>query len=116
MGRFFEIPVYRVHRYISIKSHRWEKVRIDYAIFRWEHKTDGGNKKVMIQSNLAGLVDTMVAMSKMRTEGNERTFDAACSAALRSSPQRMRLAATPSLLISHISSFFISVIVTCSKP
>lgn len=54
MGRFFEIPVYRVHRYISIRSHKWEKVRIDYAIFRWERKTDGGNKKVMIQSTLAG--------------------------------------------------------------
>lgn len=104
MGRFFEIPVYRVHRYISIRSHKWEKVRIDYAIFRWERKTDGGNKKVMIQSTLAGLVDTMVAMSKMRTEGNERTFDAACSAALPSSPQRMRLAATP--VPAHFTHFF----------
>lgn len=49
----------------------------------------------MIQSSLARLVDTTVAMSEMRTEGNERTFDAACSVALRSSPQRMLLAANP---------------------
>lgn len=68
-------------------------MRLDNALFRWEKKTDGGSRKVMIQSNLAKLVDTMAAMSEMRKEGNERTLDVACLAVSRSFPQIMLLVA-----------------------
>lgn len=75
-------------------------MRIDNPLFIWERKTDGGNRKVIIQSNLAKLVDTMAAMSEMRTQGNEGTLDVACSVAPRSSPQGILLAA------NHIPGYF----------
>lgn len=69
-------------------------------MFRWERKTDGGNGKVIIQSNLAKSVDTMAAMSEMRAGGNERSLDVACPVAPRSFPQRVLLAT------NHIPAYF----------
>lgn len=62
-------------------------------LFRWERKTDGGERKVIIQSTLARLVDTMAAMSEMRAEGNERTLDAGPLVVPKDFPPRMLLAA-----------------------